>query len=44
MLIIINDLFIMKEGFELQNYVEGIMENINKHNRQLEMVIDEMEE
>ena len=22
-------LFVMKEGFELQNYVEDIMENIN---------------
>ena len=27
----------MKEGFELQNYVEGIMKNINEHNKQLEV-------
>lgn len=34
----------MKENFELQNYVEGIMKNIKEHNRQLEIEIDEMEE
>ena len=43
-IIVLFSLFIIKEGFELQNYVEGIMENINEHNRQLEMVIDEIEE
>lgn len=33
----------MVKGFEIQNYVEGIMEHVNKHNKQLEILIEKME-
>ena len=35
--------FIMIKVIEIEDCTKGIIDNVNQHNRQLEMIIEEME-
>ena len=44
LIIVMLSLIVLMAGFKAKNYVESTMENIDKHNKKLEMIFDEMEE